>query len=47
MSQEKIDAQKKVDEALLPAIEKLADLKSYLGARFSLMSGVKPHELVF
>ncbi|GAQ89109.1 60S ribosomal protein L6 [Klebsormidium nitens] len=47
VSQEKIDAQKKVDEALLPAIEKVADLKSYLSARFSLTSGVKPHELVF
>jgi hypothetical protein len=47
VSKEKIEAQKKVDEALLPAIEKVADLKSYLGARFSLTSGVKPHELVF
>lgn len=39
--------QKTVDAALLKAIENVPDLKSYLGARFSLKVGVKPHELVF
>ncbi|KAE9590476.1 hypothetical protein Lal_00023086 [Lupinus albus] len=45
--QEKKDAQKTVDSTLLKAIESVPDLKSYLGARFSLKAGVKPHELVF
>jgi len=45
--QEKKDDQKALDGLLLPILEKTPDLKSYLGARFSLKSGVKPHELVF
>ncbi|CAA0838724.1 60S ribosomal protein L6-2 [Striga hermonthica] len=44
---EKKDDQKVVDAPLLKAIEAVADLKTYLGARFSLKSGMKPHELVF
>ncbi|KAL9227123.1 hypothetical protein vseg_002856 [Gypsophila vaccaria] len=45
--QEKKDSQKAVDGPLTKNIEAVADLKSYLGARFSLKSGMKPHELVF
>ncbi|CAM6112899.1 unnamed protein product [Calypogeia fissa] len=45
--EEKKDDQKSLDALLLPIIEKTPDLKSYLSARFSLKSGVKPHELVF
>ncbi|XP_054816083.1 60S ribosomal protein L6 [Prosopis cineraria] len=45
--QEKKDDQKIVDSALLQAIESVPDLKAYLGARFSLKAGMKPHELVF
>ncbi|KAJ4824947.1 60S ribosomal protein L6 [Turnera subulata] len=41
------DDQKAVDGPLLKSIEGVADLKMYLGARFSLKSGMKPHELVF
>eukprot|EP00244_Chara_vulgaris_P006052 TRINITY_DN231_c0_g1_i2.p1 TRINITY_DN231_c0_g1~~TRINITY_DN231_c0_g1_i2.p1 ORF type:complete len:233 (+),score=63.21 TRINITY_DN231_c0_g1_i2:204-902(+) len=44
---EKKDDQKAVDGKLLEVIEKVPDLKSYLSARFSLKSGMKPHELVF
>ncbi|KAJ8766844.1 hypothetical protein K2173_009130 [Erythroxylum novogranatense] len=44
---EKKDDQKSVDTLLIKAIEAVADLKSYLGARFSLKAGMKPHELVF
>ncbi|KAH1237263.1 60S ribosomal protein L6 [Glycine max] len=47
LPQEKKDDQKTVDTALLKAIESVPELKSYLGARFSLKAGVKPHELVF
>nr|XP_012571873.1 60S ribosomal protein L6-2-like isoform X1 [Cicer arietinum] len=47
LPQEKKDDQKTVDSSLLKAIETVPDLKTYLGARFSLKSGVKPHELVF
>ncbi|XP_072962650.1 large ribosomal subunit protein eL6-like [Typha angustifolia] len=47
LPQEKKDDQKAVDTALLKAIEAVADLKAYLGARFTLRSGMKPHELVF
>ncbi|XP_028774363.1 60S ribosomal protein L6-like [Neltuma alba] len=45
--QEKKDDQKVVDAALIKAIESVPDLKAYLGARFSLKAGMKPHELVF
>ena len=47
LPQEKKDDQNTVDTALLKAIESVADLKTYLGARFSLKAGMKPHELVF
>ncbi|KAI4323367.1 hypothetical protein L6164_022980 [Bauhinia variegata] len=47
LPQEKKDDQKTVDAALIKAIESVPDLKAYLGARFSLKAGMKPHELVF
>ncbi|WVZ86071.1 hypothetical protein U9M48_032912 [Paspalum notatum var. saurae] len=43
----KKDDQKAVDAELIKAIEAVPDLKSYLGARFSLRDGDKPHEMVF
>ncbi|XP_054813110.1 60S ribosomal protein L6-like [Prosopis cineraria] len=45
--QEKKDDQKVVDTELIKAIDGVPDLKAYLGARFSLKAGMKPHELVF
>ncbi|GAB2278120.1 60S ribosomal protein L6 [Dionaea muscipula] len=45
--QEKKDDQKTVDVALIKLIESVPNLKAYLGARFSLKDGMKPHELVF
>ncbi|XP_020970265.1 60S ribosomal protein L6-2 [Arachis ipaensis] len=47
LPQDKKDDQKTVDSALIKAIESVPDLKFYLGARFSLKQGQKPHELVF
>ncbi|XP_059649078.1 large ribosomal subunit protein eL6-like [Cornus florida] len=47
LPQEKKDDQKAVDEPLIKAIECVPELKAYLGARFSLKAGMKPHELVF
>ncbi|GMH04441.1 hypothetical protein Nepgr_006280 [Nepenthes gracilis] len=47
LPQEKKDDQKTVDATLIKSIEGVPDLKAYLAARFSLMAGVKPHELVF
>ncbi|KAI3899735.1 hypothetical protein MKW92_034513 [Papaver armeniacum] len=47
LPQDKKDDQKTLDASLLKAIEGVADLKAYLAARFSLKSGMKPHELVF
>ncbi|KAL5075292.1 hypothetical protein RYX36_014276 [Vicia faba] len=47
LPQSKKDDQKTLDAGLLKAIESVPDLKTYLGARFSLKAGVKPHELVF
>lgn len=44
---EKKEDQKTVDAPLLKAIECVPELKAYLGARFSLKAGQKPHELVF
>ncbi|KAI5075325.1 hypothetical protein GOP47_0009401 [Adiantum capillus-veneris] len=44
---EKKEEQKAVDSKLLAVVESIPDMKSYLSARFSLKSGVKPHELVF
>ncbi|GAB2278126.1 hypothetical protein Dimus_012824 [Dionaea muscipula] len=43
--QEKKDDQKTVDVALIKLIESVPNLKAYLGARFSLKDGMKPHEL--
>ncbi|PPD97457.1 hypothetical protein GOBAR_DD05523 [Gossypium barbadense] len=36
---------KAVDTSLIKSIEGVLDLKAYLGTRFSLKSGMKPHEL--
>ncbi|XP_059309376.1 large ribosomal subunit protein eL6-like [Lycium ferocissimum] len=47
LPQEKKDDQKAVDAALIKAIEGVPELKEYLSARFSLKSGMKPHELAF
>ncbi|KAL5546595.1 hypothetical protein UlMin_006282 [Ulmus minor] len=47
LPQGKKEDQKAVDTPLIKAIEKVEALKSYLGARFSLKAGMKPHELVF
>ncbi|KAI3697367.1 hypothetical protein L6452_30340 [Arctium lappa] len=47
LPQDKKDDQKTLDAALLTSMEAVPDLKSYLGARFSLKAGMKPHELVF
>uniref|UniRef100_A0A9I9DTX9 60S ribosomal protein L6 n=1 Tax=Cucumis melo TaxID=3656 RepID=A0A9I9DTX9_CUCME len=44
---EKKDDQKAVDTPLIKSIEAVPELKAYLGARFSLKAGMKPHELVF
>ncbi|XP_051123549.1 60S ribosomal protein L6-like [Andrographis paniculata] len=43
----KKEDQRAVDGPLLKAIEGVPELKGYLGARFSLKAGMKPHELVF
>ncbi|GAB2278122.1 hypothetical protein Dimus_012820 [Dionaea muscipula] len=45
--QEKKDDQKTVGAALIKLVESVSDLKAYLGVRFSLKDGMKPHELVF
>nr|ABX71676.1 60S ribosomal protein L6-like protein [Panax quinquefolius] len=47
LPQVKKDDQQAVDAILLKSIEGVPDLKTYLSARFSLLSGMKPHELVF
>ncbi|KAL6498449.1 60S ribosomal protein L6 [Orobanche hederae] len=47
LPEEKKEDQKAVDAPLLRAVEVVPDLKAYLGARFSLMAGMKPHQLVF
>jgi len=39
--------QKKVDAALLKAVEAVPMLKQYLNAKFSLSKGDKPHKMVF
>ncbi|XP_021281879.1 60S ribosomal protein L6-1-like [Herrania umbratica] len=44
---DKKEDQKSVDASLIKSIEVVPDLKAYLAARFSLKSGMKPHELVF
>eukprot|EP00245_Coleochaete_scutata_P007258 TRINITY_DN22414_c0_g1_i1.p1 TRINITY_DN22414_c0_g1~~TRINITY_DN22414_c0_g1_i1.p1 ORF type:complete len:274 (+),score=98.65 TRINITY_DN22414_c0_g1_i1:32-853(+) len=47
VSPQRIEDQKAVDGKLVAAIEKVSYLKSYIASRFSLKSGMKPHELVF
>ncbi|KAM1064544.1 hypothetical protein ACFX2A_029177 [Malus domestica] len=47
LPQEKKDDQKAVDTPLIQCINRIADMKEYLAARFSLKQGMKPHELVF
>ncbi|KAE8731179.1 60S ribosomal protein L6-3 [Hibiscus syriacus] len=47
LPEEKKEDQTAVDTVLIKSIEGVPDLKAYLGARFSLKSGMKPHELVF
>ncbi|KAL6584156.1 60S ribosomal protein L6 [Orobanche minor] len=44
---EKKEDQKAVDTPLLKAMEAVPELKTYLGAKFSLNASMKPHELVF
>jgi large subunit ribosomal protein L6e len=39
--------QQAVDEQVLVAVKKVAQLDGYLKARFSLKKGVKPHEIKF
>ncbi|VAI46177.1 unnamed protein product [Triticum turgidum subsp. durum] len=43
----KKDDQKVIDAELIKAIVAVPDLKNYLGARFSLRDGDKPHEMTF
>jgi len=47
LSEEKKEDQKAIDAKLIPLIEAVPEMRTYLNARFSLKSGVKPHELVF
>jgi large subunit ribosomal protein L6e len=47
LPEERKEDQKAIDAKLIPLVEAVPELKSYLSARFSLKSGVKPHELVF
>ncbi|KAE8697780.1 60S ribosomal protein L6-3 [Hibiscus syriacus] len=47
LPEDKKEDQKAVDASLIKSIEGVPDLKAYLAARFSLKSGMKPHELVF
>ena len=47
LPQEKKDDQKAVDAQLIKSIEGVPDLKTYLGAMFSLKASMKPHELFF
>lgn len=39
--------QKSVDDQVLGAVKKVAQLEDYLKARFSLKKGIKPHEIKF
>lgn len=47
LSEEKIAAQKDVDAVLVPIIEKVPKLTSYLKTRFTLRKGQYPHEMIF
>lgn len=44
---EKKEDQKVLDAVVLEVVGSVPDLKQYLASRFSLRSGMKPHELVF
>ena len=43
----KRETQAQVDKTLLANVKKVAFLKTYLSARFSITKNVRPHELVF
>lgn len=47
VSQEKIADQKAVDTVLVPVVEKVPQLSSYLKTKFSLKKGQYPHEMLF
>merc|ERR1711972_220261 len=47
LSAEKIEDQKKVDEALLKAVKAVPEMEGYLASRFSLKSGDAPHKMLF
>lgn len=47
VSDERKADQKKVDAALLKAVESVPMLKAYLGAKFSLRNNDKPHKMIF
>lgn len=47
VAEHRINDQKSVDEQLLAVIAKTPSLKEYLAARFSLTSGVFPHQIKF
>jgi len=47
ITEERKAAQKKVDSALIGVIGKVAQLKAYLGAKFSLTNGLIPHTIKF
>merc|ERR1719330_543267 len=47
VSDERKADQQTVDGALIKAVEAVADLKSYLKAKFSLSKNDKPHKMIF
>lgn len=47
VSDERKADQKKVDAALLKAVEAVPLLKAYLGAKFSLRNNDQPHKMIF
>lgn len=47
LPKERKEDQKALDTPLIKAIEAVEDLRGYLGTKFTLRSGMKPHELVF
>eukprot|EP00177_Eucheuma_denticulatum_P008597 GFKZ01015650.1.p1 GENE.GFKZ01015650.1~~GFKZ01015650.1.p1 ORF type:complete len:215 (+),score=31.13 GFKZ01015650.1:172-816(+) len=46
-SQEKIADQKTVDAVLVPVVEAVPQMKSYLKSKFTLTKGQYPHEMIF
>ena len=44
---EKIETQKKIDAAIVPAIEKVDMLSAFLKSKFTLKKGQYPHEMKF